>query len=153
MPASLYLLLLFLHLLGTVVWVGGMVFAHFALRPAAVETLTPPQRLPLMTAVLGRFFRIVAPAVAIIVVTGLAMFARAGFAHAPPGWHVMLVLGTVMALVFVYLFVVLLPRLRGRVQAQAFPEAAKVLDVIRRLVVLNLTLGIVVIAAAIAARA
>ena len=45
-----------LHLLGVVVWVGGMFFAHMALRPAATELLEPPQRLPLLQATLMRFF-------------------------------------------------------------------------------------------------
>ena len=40
-------LLLFLHLAGVIVWVGGMFFAYFCLRPAAVRVLQPPQRLPL----------------------------------------------------------------------------------------------------------
>ena len=38
---------LWLHLLATVVWVGGMFFAHVALRPA-VAALPPPVRLPLV---------------------------------------------------------------------------------------------------------
>ena len=31
------------HVLAVVVWIGGMVFAHFFLRPAALK-LEPPQR-------------------------------------------------------------------------------------------------------------
>ena len=45
-----------LHLLAVLLWVGGMFFAHFILRPAAVEALEAPQRLKLMDAVLRRFF-------------------------------------------------------------------------------------------------
>ena len=55
----MYALFLFLHVLGTVVWVGGMVVMHFAVRPAAVALLAPPQRLPLMAAALQRFFALV----------------------------------------------------------------------------------------------
>ncbi len=51
----LYHALLLLHLLAVVAWVGGMFFAHFCLRPAAVEVLEPPARLPLMLAALRRF--------------------------------------------------------------------------------------------------
>ena len=46
------------HVLAVLVWVGGMVFAHFFLRPALV-LLEPPQRLRLMHEVLRRFFAIV----------------------------------------------------------------------------------------------
>jgi uncharacterized membrane protein len=48
--------LLFLHLISVAIWVGGMFFAYFCLRPAAVEILEPPQRLPLWLATFKRFF-------------------------------------------------------------------------------------------------
>lgn len=51
----LYATLKLLHILSIVVWIGGMVFAHFFLRPAALQ-LPPPQRVPLMHGVLQRFF-------------------------------------------------------------------------------------------------
>ena len=47
----------FVHLVAVSVWIGGMFFAHFCLRPAAFELLVPAQRLPLMVGALGRFFR------------------------------------------------------------------------------------------------
>ena len=34
--------------LAIVVWIGGMFFAHYCLRPAAAEKLSPEQRLPLL---------------------------------------------------------------------------------------------------------
>jgi len=49
-------LLTLLHVLASVIWVGGMFFAHQCLRPAAIATLDPPQRLALWRAVFGRFF-------------------------------------------------------------------------------------------------
>ncbi|KAG1694742.1 Bifunctional purine biosynthesis protein PurH [Nymphon striatum] len=45
-----------LHVLAVVIWVGGMFFAHQALRPAAVSTLEPPLRLQLWVATFKRFF-------------------------------------------------------------------------------------------------
>ena len=51
----LYATLKLLHVLAIVVWIGGMVFAHFFLRPAAMQ-LPPPQRIPLMHGALQRFF-------------------------------------------------------------------------------------------------
>jgi len=52
----IYTTLLFVHLIGVVVWVGGMFVMHFAVRPAAAAQLPPPQRLPLLATALGRFF-------------------------------------------------------------------------------------------------
>jgi len=44
-----------IHLLSVIVWIGGMVFAHFFLRPA-LTPLAAPDRVRLMHDVLGRFF-------------------------------------------------------------------------------------------------
>ncbi len=77
---------MFLHLLSAMLWIGGMAFAHFALRPAAAATLAPPQRLPLMSAALGRFLKLVSVAIAVLLLTGLHMiFARGGFEAARAG--------------------------------------------------------------------
>ncbi len=61
---------LLLHVLSVVVWVGGMFFAYMALRPAAVQTLEPPQRLPLWAATFDRFFPWVWLAVTLILGSG-----------------------------------------------------------------------------------
>lgn len=153
MSSFVLALLVFVHLLSAVVWVGGMVFAHFALRPAAVQVLQPPQRLPLLASALGRFFRIVAVAVVLLVASGLTLMAHVGFARAPVGWHVMLATGLVMAAVFVVIHAGLYPRLRDAVASQQWPVAAPVLDRIRRLVFFNLCLGVVTLAAAVSVRA
>ncbi len=70
-----YASLKLIHLLSIVVWIGGMVFAHFFLRPA-VQTLEPPVRLALMCNVLQRFFTAVQVAVVLTLVTGLWMIGR-----------------------------------------------------------------------------
>lgn len=153
MPPTLQALLLFVHLVGVVIWVGGMVFAHFVLRPTAVERLPAPVRLPFMAAALGRFFRLVAMAVGAILASGLALLLRVGFAQAPLAWHLMFASGLVMAAVFTWIYAVQHPRLRQAVAAADGPAAAATLDRIRRLVVFNLGLGLLTIAVAVSIRA
>lgn len=144
--------LLLLHLLAAMAWVGGMFFAHFCLRPAAVHTLGPPQRLPLMAAALTRFLRAMAAAVPLVLLTGLAMLAQTGMAHAPWGWHAMLAIGLVMAVIYAFIHGRLLPHLRQHCAASAWPLAGQTLDRIRRLVMLNLALGVLTVAAAVLGR-
>jgi uncharacterized membrane protein len=140
--------LLFTHIVAVAVWVGGMFFAHFCLRPAAFEVLPPPQRLPLMVAALGRFFRWVALAIALLWVSGIARLVQVGFAEAPPAWHAMAAVALAMTAIFVFIAHGLFPQVRRRVEAQQFPEAAAVLGRLRQLVALNLVLGIATIAIA-----
>jgi uncharacterized membrane protein len=144
--------LLLIHLLAAMAWVGGMFFAHFCLRPAAVQTLTPPQRLPLMRAALSHFLRALAIAVPLVLLSGLALLSTVRMAHAPWGWHAMLASGSVMAGIYAVIHLRLLPRLRAHCDAGDWPAAAQVLNSIRRLVALNLGLGILTVAAAILGR-
>ena len=145
-------LLIFVHLAGVVVWVGGMFFAYFCLRPAAAQLLEPPQRLPLWVATFDRFFRVLAVAVSLILLSGLGMFGQIGFAYAPLGWHIMLALGLAMAGIFGYVYFVLFPVLCRHCEAAAWPAAAAALNRIRQMVALNLVLGACTILAAVAAR-
>jgi len=139
---------MFLHLLSAIVWIGGMVFAHFALRPAAVATLAPPQRLPLMSAALGRFFKLVSWSIAVLLLTGLHMlFARGGFDAARAGVLVMFGGGVAMMAIFGHIAFAGYPRLRRCVAEEKWPAAAAQLDTIRRLVEVNLVLGVLIIAA------
>ena len=144
--------LIFFHLCSVIVWVGGMFFAYFCLRPASVQTLEPAKRLPLWAASFERFFRFTAVAVALIVLSGFTLLFQAGFAHAPIGWHIMATLGVVMSLVFAYAYALVYPRLRQHCQASAWPAAAAALDAIRRLVAVNLALAVCTVAVAIFSR-
>ena len=134
-----------LHLLAAALWVGGMAAMHFAVRPAAVLTLELPLRLPFMAAALGRFFGWVSVAVVVLLVTGVALIVMAGgmrYVH----WsvHVMLTLGLVMMALFGHLRFGMYPKLRRQTMAFDWPAAAAKLDGIRRLVAVNLGLGVLV---------
>lgn len=144
--------LILLHLLGAIAWIGGMFFAYFCLRPAAAELLEPPIRLPLWTATFARFLRYTAISVVVILATGFTLIVRTGFGAAPIGWHVMLALGLVMAAIFGHIYLALFPRLRQNCAAAAWPAGGQVLNTIRRLVALNLVLGLCTVIAAISAR-
>lgn len=143
-----------LHLLGVVVWVGGMFFAYMALRPAAVETLEPPQRLSLWHATFMRFFPWVWLSVILILLSGLYLIAEYG------GWNMvghyvyaMFGMGVAMMLIFAHVYFAPFKRLRRAVSAQEWKAGGAALAQIRVLVGLNLSLGIIVILTAVVGRA
>ncbi len=140
----------FLHLAGVVVWIGGMVFAHFCLRPAALATLAPPQRLPLMSAALGRFFALVGVALVLLWGSGTALFAElsARGGRPPLSWNLMAAIAAVMTVVFLLIALRLYPRMKAALAAGELPAAAAALDGIRRRVELNLLLGALTIGVA-----
>jgi uncharacterized membrane protein len=139
--------LAFVHVASAAVWVGGMFFMQFCLRPAAME-LPPPQRVPLLAGALGRFLRWIALAVVLLWATGLTRFWQVGAASAPPGWHAMAGIAAVMTVVFVVIAHGVFPKVRRAVAEQRYPDAAAGLGRIRTLVMVNLALGLATIAAA-----
>ena len=150
-----YLLLKAVHLLCVVLWVGGMAFAHFCLRPAVV-VLEPPVRLRLLHAVLRRFFTIVLGATALLVLSGLWMIGRtakqvvqggASF-HWPADWLLMTVVGLVMVALFGHIRFVLFKRFAVAVTALDWPAGGAALAKLRVWVGVNLALGVTVIVVA-----
>jgi uncharacterized membrane protein len=144
----------FFHVLGVVVWVGGMFFAYMALRPAAAQLLEPPQRLALWQETLRRFFNWVWLAVALVLASGLWMLLRmGGFAEAPSYVYIMLLLGLVMIVIFAHVFFAPFKRLTANVAAKDWKAAGAALNEIRKRVALNLALGLLTIAVATAGAA
>jgi uncharacterized membrane protein len=149
----IYAFLKLLHVLSIVVWVGGMVFAGFFLRPAAMQ-LPPPQRIPLMHAVLQRFFAAVLLAIVIALATGLWMIGRvaketvqAGLSfNMPLDWTLMAALGLLMMAIFAHIRFALFKRLDKAVTAQDWPAGGAALASIRTWVSVNLVIGVVIIA-------
>ncbi len=71
--------IIFFHILGAIVWVGGMIAVRFAVHPAMSNISDPSVRLARTLEVTGRLFVLVAPFLAIIIVTGLMMATMFGF--------------------------------------------------------------------------
>ena len=133
----LYATLKLLHILSIVVWIGGMFFAHFFLRPAALQ----------------RFFGAVLIAIVIVLATGLWMIGRvakesvqAGLSfNMPLDWTIMATLGLVMMAIFGHIRFALFKRLSKAVVASDWPAGGAALASIRTWVSVNLAIGVVII--------
>lgn len=150
----LYSVLKLVHLLAVILWVGGMLFAHCFLRPAAAQ-LEPPQRLRLMAAVLGPFLNAVLAAIVLILATGATMIGQeasqatqtGGTFFMPRSWTLMAAGGLVMTAIYAYIRAVLYPQLRAAVAASDWPRGGQAMGGIRRWVGINLVLGLLIVAA------
>lgn len=143
-------LILVLHMLSAVIWVGGMFFAYLALRPAADAVLEPQVKLRLWAAVFARFFPWIWLAIAVLLVTGVwAVFGMmGGMAAAGAAVHVMMGLGGLMILVFLHVYFAPFRRLRQAVAAGDWELAAGKANQIRVLIAVNLVLGLIVVCVA-----
>ncbi|CAK9887904.1 MULTISPECIES: CopD family protein [Pseudomonas] len=136
-----------LHVLAALVWVGGMFFAWLILRPAAVAALEGPARLRLWVEVFQRFFVWVWIAIAVLAISGMFMVNTrfASFETTPR--HVQVMIGGAIAMFALFFRVqsLLYPELRQAVQAEDWPAGAAAMAKIRRMVGINLMLGIAVV--------
>ena len=134
------------HILGTVVWVGGMFAAYVCLRPPA-GALEPPQRLRLWRNFFAKFLPWVWVSVLLLLASGYWMLAKGfgGFAEAPLYINLMQAIGWVMIALFVWLFHGPWLAFKRAVDAQDWPAAAANLNRIRQIIMVNLPLGLIVV--------
>ena len=141
-----------IHLLSIVLWVGGMMFALFFLRPA-ISQLEGPQRLTLMQDVMSRFFKTITVASLLVLVTGFWMLGRVakqmvqsgmGF-EMPIAWWFMAVVGTLMVAIYFHIRFALFKRFNDAVKFSVWDKAATAFDKLRLWVGINLSLGILII--------
>jgi uncharacterized membrane protein len=134
------------HVLCAMLWVGGMFFAYVVLRPS-LSVLEPMQRIALHTQVFRRFFLVVWHAMPLILLSGFAVLFGfyGGPANVPWNINLMMLLGLIMSAVFV--LIVFGPYARFRRTTDRNIAAAQI-DRIRKLIALNLVLGLVTIVVA-----
>jgi uncharacterized membrane protein len=148
----IYATLKLAHVLAIIVWIGGMVFAHFFLRPATL-TLEASQRVRLMHDALGRFFKAVLIAVVVVLASGLWMIGRVakesvqaglGF-NMPLEWTIMAALGILMMAIFAHIRFALYKRLTRAVVASDWSAGGAALATIRTWVAINLAIGVAIV--------
>lgn len=143
----MYAFLKTVHIFSIVVWVGGMIFAHFFLRPS-LTVLEPKDRMNLMHQTLGRFFSAVLIAAIAAWVSGAVMMkvARLGSAASMAwDWSFMALLGSLMLLIFLHIRFSLYRKMSRAVAVQDVALALSHLGGIRTWVSANLALGVLII--------
>lgn len=140
---TVYAWLRALHLLCAVLWVGGMFFAYVVLRPS-MRAIEAPQRMLLHTQVFRKFFLVIWHAMPLILITGFVMLfvLGSGLQGAPWQIHAMLGLGLLMAAIF--LAIVFGPYRQFR-RTTDRNRMARSLDSIRRMIGVNLILGLITV--------
>lgn len=140
-------LTLAIHILSAVIWVGGMFFAYVCLRPSVPGIEPAPERLKLWVRVFSKFFPWVWLSIFGLLASGywLIFVEFGGFAEVGIHVHIMHGLGWVMILLFKFLYVAKWPALRRAVEGGDMEEGALKLAAIRKLVAINLILGMLTI--------
>lgn len=147
------ILAIVLHGIAATIWIGGMFFAYIVLRPT-LGSVEPAQRLGIWAGVFKRFFPWVWMTVIILLISGywLVFKVFGGFAGSPVYVHIMHLLGLIMMVLFIYLYYVPYAVLKRTVGAEDWPAAGDALNRVRHVVLVNLVLGLLLLAIVYAGR-
>lgn len=136
-----------LHVVAATIWVGGMLNMVFVVRPVAVDVLSPPDRVPFLTRALGRFFLLVWASIIVLLMSGFWMLfaVMGGFAGVHWPVHAMVAIGLLMMVKFIYLYFLPYRRLLNAASQGHWAESGTQLQSIRRIVMANACLGLLLI--------
>ncbi len=140
-------IIVFLHIISAVIWVGGMIAIRIAVHPSLQSIDEPKIKLGKTLQIVGRLFHLVIPFITLLILTAILMAVGLGFKHSPlyPIVHVKEGIWTVMTLNFIYMYIK-----RHRAQklfnqgelAQAKAQVSKLPNL---LLLINIVLGVVAI--------
>jgi len=140
-------IIVFLHVISAVIWVGGMIAIRLAVHYSMQEIEEPKIKLGRTLESLRRFFNMVIPSILILLLTAIIMIIALGF-KGTSLYSVVIakeVIWTIMTIVFIIIYI-------KRNQAQnafdkgEFPLAkAKLQPIANFLIPLNIVLGVVAI--------
>lgn len=72
-------IIVFLHVLGAIVWVGGMIAIRLTVHPSLKSIDQPEIKLGKTLEIMGRLFNLVIPFILIILITAIIMIVAMGF--------------------------------------------------------------------------
>jgi len=140
-------LIVFLHVLSAVIWVGGMIAIRFAIHYSMQNILEPQIKLGRTLENLKRFFNIVLPFIILLMITALFLIFGLEFKETPLNKfvHIKESIWTIMTLIFIVVYIK-----RNKAQKafdkQDFKEAKNQLEPIAKIYIpLNILLGLVAI--------
>ena len=95
--------IIFLHILSAVIWVGGMIAIRFAVHPSLQSIDDIQIKLGKTLQIVGKLFHIVLPFILISLITALIMLIGAGFSGSVV--HIKETIWTIMTLNFIYMYI------------------------------------------------
>ena len=137
-------ILIALHILGAVIWVGGMFFLYFALRPAVLD-MDLADRLVVWRKCLDNFFPWLWGAIAALLGSGYGLIIA--FPDDVEGIHVLIMqgLGWIMILIFGHAYFSPYRRMREALDRGDTNDAERQIEKFRLTLVANLALGLITV--------
>ena len=143
-------IIIFLHILSAVIWVGGMIAIRFAVHPSLQSIDEPKIRLGKTLQIVGRLFNIVMPFVVISALCGIIIIKGTGYSGVIV--HLKEAIWTLMTLNFSYMYIK-----RAKAQklynAGDFAKAKEMVSILPTILLpINIVLGLMAIFAGVVLR-
>ncbi len=145
--ASFGSLIIFLHVISAIIWVGGMIAIRFAVHYSMAKVEEPKIKLGRTLENLQRFFQMVIPSIFILLITAVIMIIALGF-KGTPLYNIVLIKEAIwvfMSVVFTIIYI-------KRNKAQRYFDSGDLLSAKAELgpiatwmIPLNITLGVVAV--------
>lgn len=100
-------LIIFLHLLSAIIWIGGMIVIRFAVHYSMQNIEEPKIRLARTLENLKRFFSMVIPSIVILLITALIMILALDFKETQLNKFIVIkeLIWSLMTLIFIFIFI------------------------------------------------
>lgn len=140
-------LIIFLHVISAVLWVGGMIAIRFAVHYSIQNIVEPKIKIERTLENLKRFFNMVIPAILILLITAVIMIIALGFKGTPLYSFVIAkeAIWTVMTIVFIIIYVKRNKAEKAFMEGDFLTAKNNLAPIAKYYIPLNIILGIVAI--------
>lgn len=140
-------IILFLHVISAVIWVGGMIAIRFAIHHSMAEIAEPKIKIKRTLENLRRFFNIVIPTIFLLLLTAIIMILGLGFKGTPLYSIVIAkeVIWTVMTIVFITVYIKRNKAAKAYELGDFISAKANLAPIAKYFIPLNILLGIIAI--------
>jgi len=100
-------IIVFLHVIAAVIWVGGMIAIRFAVHYSMQDITDPKIKLGRTLETLRRFFNMVIPSIILLLITAIIMIIGLNLKESPDYSLAIVkeVIWTIMTVVFIYIYI------------------------------------------------
>jgi len=140
-------LIIFLHVISAVLWVGGMIAIRFAVHYSIQNIVEPKIKIERTLENLKRFFNMVIPAILILLITAVIMIIALGFKGTPLYSFVIVkeAIWTIMTIVFIIIYVKRNKAEKAFIAGDFLTAKNNLVPIAKYYIPLNIILGIIAI--------
>jgi uncharacterized membrane protein len=138
-------IIVFFHILGAIIWIGGMVVIKLVVHPIIHLLKEADERIFISLEISKRLFKLMATFIAVVMITGLMMAIATNGHHTNRGYLFIIKesIWTVMALNYIFM-IFRLKRARSSFDSGGRVEAVEIIKIVPNILLpINIALGIV----------